>query len=136
MWSGPSYGPTRAHGMFVGGDPELLLGNAGMMCTTCHMAENSAKPHGPPGAEVWHLPPAEMVWWQKSSSEICEQLKDPARNGGRDLVEIEEHVAEDSLVAWGWNPGPGREPAPYSARETASFIATWAAAGSPCPVAQ
>ena len=133
MWSGDHYGGTFKHPMYVGGDPALLLGNPGMMCTACHMAENSPKLHGPPGNDVWHLPPAEMVWWQKSSAEICEQIKDPARNGGRSLAEIETHMAEDSLVAWGWNPGPGREPAPYSAEQTAQYLAAWSANGAPCP---
>lgn len=133
MWSGPSYGETRVHGMYVGGNPDLLFGNPGMMCNTCHMAENSEKPHGPPGAEVWHLPPPEMTWWAKSSAEVCAQLKDPDRNGGRTLAEIEEHVADDHLVAWGWAPGPGREPAPYSAAEAAQFVADWSANGAPCP---
>lgn len=133
MWSGAHYGETRAHGMYVGGDPDLLLGNPGLMCTTCHMPENAPALHGPPGAEVWHLPPAEMAWWEKSSAEICGQVKDPARNGGRTLADIESHVRDDRLVAWGWAPGPGRAPAPYSAAETASFIAAWAANGAPCP---
>ena len=133
MWSGPHYGETKKHPMYVGGDPEQLLGQPGMMCNTCHMAENSEKLHGPPGAEVWHLPPAEMVWWEKSSADICEQLKDPERNGGRTLAEIETHIAEDGLVLWGWTPGPGREPAPYSAAETAQYVAAWSANGAPCP---
>lgn len=133
MWSGPSYGETRVHGMYVGGDADLLMGNPGMFCMTCHMPENSTKLHGPPGAEVWHLPPKEMVWHAKASHEICVQVKDPVRNGGRSLAEIEHHVAEDALVAWGWAPGPGRQPAPYSAKETAQFVAAWAAAGAPCP---
>lgn len=132
-WSGPSYGDTpRMHDMYVGGDPNLLLGNPGMMCNTCHMPENSPKLHGPPGADVWHLAPAEMAWWGQSSSDICEQLKDPQRNGGRTLAEIEDHIANDGLVAWGWTPGPGREPAPYSASAVAQFVAIWAAAGAPC----
>ncbi|MEL7487050.1 MAG: hypothetical protein AAGJ87_07540 [Pseudomonadota bacterium] len=133
MWSGPSYGEARVHGMNVGGDPNLLFGNPGLFCNTCHMAENSEKPHGPPGAEVWHLPPPEMVWWKRTSAEICAQLQDPERNGGRTLADVETHVAEDALVAWGWAPGPGREPAPYSAEETAQFIADWAQNGAPCP---
>ena len=133
MWSGASYGETRGHGMFVGGDPNLLFGHPGMFCTTCHMAENSDKPHGPPGAPVWHLPPPEMTWWDRTTAQICAQLKDPLRNGGRDLAQIEEHIRDDALVAWGWTPGPGREPAPYSASETADFVAQWAASGAPCP---
>lgn len=133
MWSGPSYGEARVHGMNVGGDPELLFGNLGMMCNTCHMEENSAVPHGPPGAEVWHLPPASMAWWGESSAKICAQIKDPERNGLRSLEDIEAHIANDALVAWGWAPGVGREPAPYSAAETAAFVAAWAADGAPCP---
>ncbi len=133
MWSGPSYGETRAHGMNVGGDPELLFGYPGMTCDTCHMAENAGVPHGPPGAEVWHLPPASMAWWGVSSAEICAQIKDPARNGGRSLADVQTHIAEDARVAWGWAPGPGRDPAPYSAAEAASFIEARAADGAPCP---
>ena len=133
MWSGEHYGETLKHPMFVGGDPDLLLGNPGLMCNTCHMEENSPKLHGPPGNDVWHLPPKEMVWWERGSAEICQQIQDPARNGGRSLAEIQQHVAEDSLVAWGWNPGPGREPAPYSAEETAQYIAAWSSSGAPCP---
>jgi len=133
MWSGPNYGETRKHGMFVGGNPDNLLGEPGMMCTTCHMAENSKKPHGPPGAEVWFMAPKEFVWWEKSSAEICAQVKDPERNGGRSLEDIHEHIADDPLVAWGWNPGPGREPAPYSAEEAAQFVTDWMINGAPCP---
>ncbi len=133
MWAGPSYGVARAHGINVGGDPDLLFGHPGMTCATCHMAENAGAAHGPPGAEVWHLPPAEMAWWGKSSDEICSQIKDPERNGGRALADIEAHVATDALVAWGWDPGEGRAAAPYSAAETAAFIAAWAEAGAPCP---
>ena len=133
-WSGPSYGDeARYHGMFVGGDPDQMLGKPGLMCTTCHSVENADVPHGPPGAEVWFLAPKEFVWFEKSSAEICEQVKDPARNGGRSMTDLETHVAEDHLVAWGWKPGPGREPAPYSAAETAANISVWAANGAPCP---
>jgi hypothetical protein len=52
--------------------------------------------------------PIEMAWEGKSVAQICAQLKDPNRNGGRDLKLLHEHVAHDDLVAWGWNPGSGR----------------------------
>ena len=39
-------------------------------------------------------------------------MKDRARNGGRDLTLLHEHIAKDDLVAWGWDPGRGRMPAP------------------------
>ncbi len=133
-WSGAHYGKTRFHAFNVQrGIDGSGLGNAGLRCTTCHFEANSSALHGPPGAENWHLAPAEMVWFGKSSSEICAQIKDPARNGGRTLAEVAEHVRSDKLVGWGWNPGPGREPAPGSAEETYQAIEKWAAAGAPCP---
>lgn len=132
-WSGPGYGEARIHGMNIKRG-EGGLGMPGLRCTTCHGAENAAKLHGPPGNDVWHLAPVEMVWWKRSSAEICEQVKDPARNGDRTLEEIASHVRDDGLVAWGWDPGPGREPAPGSAQETYDLLAKWAAEGAPCPV--
>ena len=135
-WSGPSYGLSdgawRYHGMNVHAGASRI-GIETIPCMTCHTAENSDIPHGPPGSEVWMAAPVEMAWWDKSSREICEQIKDPARNGGRSLEEVAQHVAHDPLVLWGWDPGPGREPAPYSADEVAGFIRAWAAAGAPCP---
>jgi hypothetical protein len=68
-----------------------------------------------------------------SSLEICAQIKDPDRNGGRSLRDVAQHVRDDKLVGWGWAPGPGREPAPGSAEETSQAIENWMAAGAPCP---
>lgn len=133
-WSGPEFGTVRFHGFNVRrGADGSGFGNAGLRCTACHFWNNSTKLHGPPGAENWHLAPAEMVWWQKSSAEICAQIKDPERNGGRTLEEIALHVRDDRLVAWGWAPGPGRVPAPGSAEETYQAIRRWTEAGAPCP---
>lgn len=133
-WSGPHYGGTRFHAFNVQrGDDGSGFGNAGLRCSTCHFETNSQVLHGPPGAENWHLAPAEMVWFGKTSAEICEQIKDPARNGDRSLQEVATHVRDDALVAWGWDPGPGREPAPGSAEETYEAILAWEAAGAPCP---
>jgi hypothetical protein len=109
------------------------FGNPGLRCTTCHFESNSSILHGPPGAPAWHLAPAEMAWFGKSSAQICAQIKDPDRNGGRTLAEVAEHVRDDALVGWGWAPGPGREPAPGSAGETFAALERWAAAGAPCP---
>lgn len=133
-WSGPHYGETRIHGFNVTrGLDGSGFGNAGQRCATCHFDSNSSTLHGPPGAPHWHLAPAGMVWWERSSAQICEQVKDPERNGGRDLEAIAEHVREDPLVVWGWEPGPGREPAPGSPEETYRALLRWAAAGAPCP---
>jgi len=133
MWSGPSYGPEpRPHGMNVtAGDSRM--GAETLPCATCHMADNSPLPHGPPGAPGWRLAPVEMLWFDQSIAEVCAQIGDPDRNGDRSVLQVAEHVAEDDLVHWGWAPGPGRDPAPYSAEELVSFLLRWDAAGGPCP---
>jgi hypothetical protein len=131
-WSGPHYGEPRVHGFAIGRGADGF-GNPGQHCTTCHFETNAEQLHGPPGAPHWHLAPAEMAWFGKSSAEICAQISDPARNGGRTLQDVAEHVRNDALVAWGWNPGPGREPAPGSAEETYDALVAWTEAGAACP---
>ncbi len=133
MWSGSHYGETRPHGMYVGGDPDLTMGQIGQQCNTCHMDGNSPVLHGPPGNAIWQLAPAEFAWFGVSSRDVCEQVKDPSRNGDRTLFEIAEHIEHDALVHWGWTPGPGREPAPGSLSQTVRDVLIWGAAGAPCP---
>lgn len=110
------------------------MGVAGMRCNTCHGQENY-DPGGVPGNPAWHLAPIEMAWEGKSLRQICQQLKDPARNGGMDHAELVEHSAEDSLVGWGWTPGKDREPAPGSQEAFAELIAAWLDTGAACPAA-
>jgi hypothetical protein len=115
------------------------MGVPGMMCNTCHGLENAAiVGQSPtlksiPGNPAWHLAPIEMAWVGKSLGEICQQLKDPKRNGGRDLSKIVEHMSHDSLVGWGWNPGDGREPAPGTQAEFGELIKAWVDTGAACP---
>jgi len=133
-WSGEHYGGVKVHAFNVQrGVDGSGFGDTAMRCTSCHSASNSNILHGPPGAENWHLAPVEMAWFGKTSAQICAQVKDPARNGGRTLEAIALHVREDKLVAWGWAPGKGREPAPGSAEETYQALVRWSAAGAPCP---
>jgi hypothetical protein len=93
-------------------------GVPGNSCSTCHTDRNVtllvAAPsyQSIPGHVRWGLAPIEMAWAGKSMHDICEQLKDPRRNGGRDLALLHEHLAHDDLIAWGWNPGAGRAPVP------------------------
>lgn len=135
-WSGPSFGLEKGewtyHGMNINGGMSRD-GSDTIPCSSCHASSNSEIPHGPPGAPHWALAPVEMEWLGKSSQEICEQIKDPTRNGGRTLDEVAAHIAHDELVLWGWAPGPGREPAPYSAEETSAAFKRWADAGASCP---
>jgi hypothetical protein len=64
---------------------------------------------------------------------ICEQIKDPARNGSRTLGQLHEHMAEDGLVGWGWQPGTGRTPAPGSQKELGELVQAWIDTGAHCP---
>ncbi|MCI5048258.1 MAG: hypothetical protein MRY59_12215 [Aquisalinus sp.] len=135
-WSGPSFGLSEGewayHGMNISSG-ETRDGQDSIPCSACHAESNSELPHGPPGAPHWKLAPVEMIWWDQSSAQICAQIKDPARNGGRTLQDVADHIAHDALVHWGWEPGPGREPAPYSVAATVTAFENWAASGAPCP---
>jgi hypothetical protein len=108
-------------------------GAAAMRCATCHQKANF-DPGRVPGHPEWHLAPRSMAWQNKSLAEICVQLKDSARNGGKTLNEIVEHMAHDSLVGWGWKPGAGgREPAPGTQASFGALIKAWADSGAACP---
>lgn len=108
------------------------LGAVGMRCTTCHGPANY-DPGRVPGHPAWQVAPLEMAWAGKSLAEICEQIKDPQRNGGKSLAALVHHMAEDSLVGWGWNPGAGRQPAPGTQKEFGALIKAWVNAGATCP---
>jgi hypothetical protein len=74
-----------------------------------------------------------MAWDGRSLGEICRQIKDPQRNGGRTLAELQEHMAKDDLVGWGWNPGTGRRPVPGTQAELGALIEAWIEIGAACP---
>ena len=139
MWSGPSYGETRPHGMNINAG-ESRVGAEAVTCATCHTTltvpnpKANAIPHSPPKvAMAWALAPVEAEWFGKSSSYICNQLKDPDRNGGRTIREVAAHLDHDLILHWAWNPGGTREPAPHSLQETMDALMKWSAAGTPCP---
>ncbi|MFP2929805.1 Isoquinoline 1-oxidoreductase subunit [Pyxidicoccus sp. 3LG] len=112
-------------------------GVAGLHCASCHQATNTplvgATLRSIPGNPKWALAPSEMAWVGKSLGQICEQLKDPKRNGGKSLEDIHHHMAEDVLVGWGWNPGPGFEPVPGTQAAFGELIQAWIATGAACP---
>ena len=114
------------------------LGVAGLNCATCHTERNftlvgAATYKSIPGHPRWQLAPIEMAWEGKSVSQICQQLKDPARNGGRTLALLHEHFAKDDLVAWGWAPGEGRERAPGNQQQLGELAQAWIDSGAQCP---
>ncbi len=108
---------------------------AGLPCTTCHRTQNGKIPGSPPGVPNWHMPPKDMplVFEGKRPRELCEQLKDPTRNGGRVGDAVIEHLRHDPLVLWAWAPGPGRAPPPVSHAAVVKAAQTWVEAGMPCP---
>jgi hypothetical protein len=106
-----------------------------MKCAACHQRTNNATLHAPPGAPSWHLPPPKtlMVFEGRTPGQICRQIKDPAQNSGKDMQELFHHLTADSLVMWGWNPGPGRTLPPLSHEEFVRQVKTWYADDSACP---
>lgn len=139
MWSGPYYGKARPHGMNINAG-ESRIGAETLVCSTCHRTNENfeSAAHAPPHAGLdWQLPPVEFQWFDKTPAEICAQLSDRGRNGGRDFIGLAEHLVEDSshrgFVLWGWQPGGGRQPAPYSLQMHVNDILEWGVAGQPCP---
>ena len=74
-----------------------------------------------------------MAWQGRTTGEICAQLKDPTRNGGRKLQKIHEHMSVDTLVGWAWSSGAGRESAPGTQKVFGELIAAWIETGAACP---
>jgi hypothetical protein len=113
-------------------------GASGMNCNGCHQSRNLPAEYGiqaPPGAPNWHLPPEhmKMVFIDLSSAELCRVLKDPGSNGGKTAEQLVEHVAEDGLVLWGWEPGGQRAPVSVPHAQFVGAFKEWVAGGMPCP---
>ncbi|MEJ7596278.1 MAG: Isoquinoline 1-oxidoreductase subunit [Kofleriaceae bacterium] len=118
-------------------DPPVVRGPAdngvaGMECATCHQDRNQELTRVP-GAPNWHLAPLALAWVGKSVNYICNQIKDPGRNGGKTLAQLIEHNGHDELVAWGWKPGADREPAPGTQAQFGALTAAWVETGAACP---
>ena len=103
-----------------------------MRCSICHQSANFA-PARMPGHPEWHLAPREMGWEGKTLGEICVQIKDPARNGGRSVQDLVHHIGDDTLVGWAWAPGFGRQPAPGTQQQAKALVAAWVETGAACP---
>jgi hypothetical protein len=118
-------------------DPPVVRGPedrgvVALECTSCHQEANAALARVP-GAPGWRLAPRAMAWAKRSPRALCELMKDPARNGGRSLGMIVQHVSHDPLVGWGWSPGAGREPVPGTQDRFGALIGAWVEAGAACP---
>lgn len=127
--------PTQANDMHPHNPPAWRTAGT---CFSCHTSRNytlqeRATYRSIPGHDRWFLAPVEMAWQGKTISQICEQLKDPQRNGGRNLELLHDHLAHDDLVAWGWHPGEGRDPAPGSQEQLGELARAWIETGAVCP---
>ena len=115
-------------------------GVPGAPCQGCHLDRTVdlfpgavASYQSIPGHPRWQLAPLEMAWQGKTIGDICRQLEDKNRNGGRDLAMLHEHVAKDDLVAYGWNPGKGRVPAAGTQALAGELVQAWIDTGAECP---
>ncbi len=112
-------------------------GLEGYTCNTCHQDENNHY-SGVPGAPHWGLAPRSMAWKGKTRVEIARQMMDPKRNGGRSHKDILEHLTEDALVLWAWNPGVdaegnAREIPPVPKEEYIVAVKEWIEGGAIIP---
>ncbi|WP_236901304.1 hypothetical protein [Cupriavidus necator] len=114
-------------------------GVAPLQCATCHGTQNSPLVHAPPGLDTdgqpgWHMPPAsmKMSWLGLNGPALCKVFREPKTNGGRSLAMLEEHMVMDHLVAWGWQPGPGRTLPPLDKPSFDEQVRTWIRNGAPC----
>ncbi|WP_174821656.1 hypothetical protein [Duganella rivi] len=108
-------------------------GAPALQCAACHQAANTAQGQVP-GAPNWHLAPLSMRWQGLDKKGVCQQMRDPARNGNRRSGDqVIEHMKTDPLVLWAWNPGAKRTTPPLSHDEFIKALQQWARAGMPCP---
>lgn len=123
---------SRPHVMNVVRGP-ADRGVAGMLCASCHGTRNPTLDHLPPGVDSgWRLAPREMVFQGRSKAQLAAQLLDP-KNSHMTRNELTEHVEHDSLVLWGWDPGPSRAPVPTAHADFVAAFKTWIEAGAPAP---
>ncbi len=107
-------------------------GAPSLPCSACHHAANFDAA-GVPGNPEWRLAPAIMGWQGRSLGAMCTQIKDPRRNGGKDMAALLHHVSRDSLVGWAWTPGGRRTPAPGTQAAFGELMRAWANSGAYCP---
>ncbi len=138
LW-GTVEAPGRIHGMAVNAG-DSRIGAEGLSCRACHQTSTrpNTVPHAAPHTGMdWRLAPVEFQWTDRTSAEICAQMRDPARNGGRDAAGLVGHILHDAeligFITWSFEPGAGRNPAPGSLQAHLEDMALWTAAGMPCP---
>ena len=122
---------SHLHGQNVQRGPDGK-GKYALKCANCHQLANLPGRNMPPCNPNWHLPPPEMkmVFQGKTPRQLARQLKDPNLNGHKTLDQILHHVAEDKLVAAGWDPGDGRTNPPLSHDQFVRKMREWIEKGA------
>ena len=125
---------SRPHAQNVKRGPDGR-GRYALKCAGCHQHANLSGENMPPGNPAWHLPPSglKMVFQGRTPGALARQLQDPKQNGGKSLEQILQHVAEDPLVLWGWDPGDGRARPPLSHAEFVRLMREWVDKGAAAP---
>ncbi len=111
--------------------PHVPAVTAGTDCAQCHGNSNGTTPGSPPGAPGWRKAPFPFV--NKSKAQLCQQIKNPAKNGGRNLDQLRSHVNLDRLITWAWGPGPGRTRPPGTWDSFVAVFSFWINYGAACP---
>ncbi len=106
------------------------FGAPGLPCSACHGESNF---RNMPGAAKWSMPPLEMAWEDRTLGQICEQMKDPARNGGKSQAALIEHIKHDPLVGYGWRPPAQLTPVPGNQALMGELFQAWVDSGAVCP---
>ncbi len=140
--------------LYQDGETFKQVKGSALSCSSCHQKTNGDKPGMPPGNAtvalpgfIWHMPQSTMTIPEGiTANQLCNKWLDPAHNsshlaqrgGKHDLTTFkkeffEHHITLDPLVAWSWDPGPGREKAPGQRQDFIRAVGIWIAAGAPCP---
>ena len=86
-----------------------------------------------PGHPRWGLAPLSMAWQGKSLGEICRQIKDKERNGGRDLALLQEHAPKTTSWHGAGSPAKAVNPHPAVRRKPGQLTQAWIDTGAECP---
>jgi hypothetical protein len=139
IWTPAGEDKSRVHGMNIHAGASRT-GAEAIPCSTCHITSTEANDPAPapPRAGIpWQLAPVDFLWYEQTGREICRQLRDLDRNGGRDAAGLLDHLRHDAalggFIPRSWEPGEGRSKPPGTFEDHVRDVAEWGAAGQPCP---
>jgi hypothetical protein len=113
----------------------VIRGKKGNNCGNCHMDEFIPGVSMAPAAPNWRMPPADMkmIFQARTPRQLAAQLLDTATNGHKSTADLIQHITEDGLVLYGWNPGDGKKIPPISHAEFVKQFERWISNGAFLP---